>query len=81
MPETKRISAARRAVWFLLLPLFVLNAVVWLLGVCLERLGDAMQQGADALRDELTRWGRVLFSVSDAPAATRPIPDSSTGSV
>ncbi len=49
-----------RAVWFILLLLFLLNAVLWLVGKMLESLGDAMQQGADSLRNQLKRWAKVL---------------------
>lgn len=59
------ISPVRRVIWFLLLPLFVLNAVIWMLGRILVGVGEGCEQGADAMSAQLTRWGRVLFSVRD----------------
>lgn len=53
----------QRFIWSLILPILLLQVALWIVGKLLELLGDALQQAADTMRDEIRMWARVLFSV------------------
>jgi hypothetical protein len=73
MSEKLRVPTwLARVMWFFLLPVILFHCTLWLVGKLVEGIGDAMQQGSDAIRDGVREWGRLLFSIRSTTSAPPP---------